>query len=184
MQAADVALSTATLDGHVSVVVITDGDPNCEWDAAASRQLISDWGSAGIRSHIVGLPGLSGTGTAVLDELALAAGTTVSFPADTASLEQRFVEIVNEHMQTAPGSCVLAIAEPVEVTDPLHLVISRAGIQYEVPHDLGEGAGWTLRQDAAAFELTGDLCLAAQRGDFEALSLELGCVDLPVLTAL
>jgi len=43
LQQAQAALSSSTLSGITTVIVITDGDPNCEWDEAASTQIVTEW---------------------------------------------------------------------------------------------------------------------------------------------
>jgi hypothetical protein len=94
LQQAQAALASSTLTGVTSVIVIPDGDPNCEWDQGVSLQIVQDGQAAGIDTHVLGLPGLSGMGTQVLTDLAAAGGTgTYITPTDSAALESKLREM-------------------------------------------------------------------------------------------
>jgi hypothetical protein len=182
LQQAQSALASATLTGITSVVVITDGDPNCEWDAAVSRQIVADWQAAGIATHVIGLPGLSGTGEGVLNDLAAAGGTgTYITPADSAALEQKLREIAMETVQQGFDSCEIVIDPPTKAPEKLHLVVTENGSDLDVPRDWTTDAGWTITADGSLVSLTGALCDDATGGRFQRLRFEFGCVDLPPL---
>ncbi|MDH5674420.1 MAG: VWA domain-containing protein [Myxococcales bacterium] len=182
LQEANTALNAATLDGITSVVVITDGEPNCEWDAATSLQIVGDWAAQGIRTYVVGLPGVNGNATAVLNDLAMTGGTGQYIsPADPGALEQALRDIATETVRSGFDSCDIIIDPPAEAPDKLHLVVTEGGKDQDVARDLGEGAGWTITDDGSSVTLEGALCDDATDGRFEALRFEFGCVDLPPL---
>jgi hypothetical protein len=182
LQQAEAALASSMLTGTTAVVVITDGDPNCDWDAGASRQIVSGWQARGIATHVIGLPGLSGTGEGVLNDLAEAGGTgTYITPSDSAALEQKLRQIAMETVQAGFESCEIAINPPAEVPDKLHLVVTENGADSDVPRDWSSDAGWTISSDGALVTLTGRLCDDATGGRFQRLRFEFGCVDLPPL---
>lgn len=171
----------ADLGAPATVVVITDGDPNCAWDAAIADQIVSDWHAAGIDTYVVGLPT---TTASVLGPLAFAAETTPRFPADVVELETMLGELLDDILTTGLVSCVIPLDAAPDAADELHLVVTDGGDDYDVPRDLGGGDGWTLRAADMEVELEGELCAAAQRGRFEALRFEQGCVELPGLAPL
>ena len=181
LREAQAALGAATLTGATAVVVITDGEPNCSWDQAASRQIISDWQAQGTNTYIIGLPGSDGA-SAVLDDLAMAGGTGMHIPPDDpAALQQRRREIVEQTGDVGFDPCIFNIDPPAEVPDKLHLVVKEGGQDQDVPRDLGPDAGWTISGDGSVAELTGNLCAAAEDGRYESIRFEFGCVDLPPL---
>jgi hypothetical protein len=48
----------------ITVIVITDGAPNCAWDASAAQAVIDDWFSAGIELDVLTLAGTESAGVA------------------------------------------------------------------------------------------------------------------------
>jgi len=182
LQQAQAALASSTLTGITSVVVITDGDPNCEWDANVSMQIVTDWNAMGIRTYVIGLPGTTGEGDAVLTQLATAGGTeTYITPDDAATLEQKLSEIVMETVKSGFDSCEITITPPAEVPDKLHLIVTEGGTDQSVPRDLSADASWNVTADGSLVTLQGGLCDAATGGRFERLRFEFGCVEYPPL---
>jgi hypothetical protein len=180
LQQAREALAGASLAGSTTVVVVTDGEPNCAWDAAAAQQIMRDWRSAGIETLVIGLPGTGEGAASVLDELAEAGGNAPFLLGDSFTLQVKLSEIL-EGDQRAVQSCVITLDESVNASQ-LHLLVSLSGRIHQVPRDLGDGAGWSL--DGSVVELTGQLCAAAQEGRFQQLFFELGCVSAAVLPGL
>jgi hypothetical protein len=182
LQQAQSALAGATLTGITSVVIITDGEPNCEWDMNVSRQIVSDWNAAGIHTHVIGLPGVQGNGPGVLNTLAEAGGTGSYITTnDAAALELKLREIATETVQRGFESCEITINPPAEVPDKLHLVVTEGGVDQNVARDLSADASWNVSVDGALVTLEGRLCDDATGGRFEAIRFEFGCVDLPPL---
>ena len=174
------AIASSMLTGITSVVVVTDGDPNCEWDQAVSRQIVTDWATAGIKTYVIGLPGTTGAGDAVLTELAMAGGTGAYItPADPATLEMKLREIATETLKTGFDSCSIGLNPVAEVPDKLMMIVEENGMRLNVPHDAGSGAGWTISADGAAVEIIGSLCDDAKNGRFNTITFEFGCPDIP-----
>jgi hypothetical protein len=176
------ALAGATLSGITSVVVITDGDPNCAWDAAGARQIVTDWHAKGINTHVIGLPGTTGAGDAVLRELAVAGGTGEYItPDDSKALEQKLGQIATETVQAGFDTCQIAISPPAAVPDKLHLIVTDNGMPQSVARDLAADYSWSVSAGGDMVTLEGRLCDDALGGRFEALRFEFGCVDVPPL---
>lgn len=182
LEQAQAALASSTLDGLTSVIVITDGDPNCEWDAAVSRQIVADWLTQGIRTYVIGLPGTSGTGDAVLRDLAMTGGTgTYITPTDALTLEQQLRMIATETVRVGFNSCEITIDPPAEAPEKLHLVVTEGGVDQDVAPDIDPNGGWSISADGSLVTLEGWLCDDAKSARFEELRFEFGCVDLPPL---
>ena len=182
LQEAQLALDASALTGLTSVVIITDGERNCEWDAAISRQIVTDWAAAGIRTYVVGLPGVQGNGTQVLNDLAMTGGTGQYISPDSATdLEMALRDIATETVQAGFDSCEIVIDPPAEVPDKLHLVVTEGGVDQEVARELSDDASWAITDDGSLVTLEGLLCDDAMGGRFEALRFEFGCVELPPL---
>jgi Mg-chelatase subunit ChlD len=76
--AADVAIAEAgerrLLDERFRVVLLTDGEPNCDGDATLLTELPAKWHERGVETVVLGLPG-SHEAAALLDAIAEAGGT-------------------------------------------------------------------------------------------------------------
>ena len=176
------ALAGANLTGITSVVVITDGDPNCAWDANAARQIVTDWHAKGINTHVIGLPGTTGAGDAILTQLAMAGGTNEYItPDDAKALETKLTQIATETVQAGFDTCEIAIKPPAAVPDKLHLIVTDEGMPQSVARDLAPDYGWSISAGGDQVTLQGRLCDDALGGRFEALRFEFGCVDVPPL---
>jgi len=77
-QAADQAMQTARNKGFmqnpVFVMLLTDGEPNCNSEMAPVLEIVAAWRAQGIPTNVFGLPG-SESARAVLDSIAHAGGT-------------------------------------------------------------------------------------------------------------
>jgi hypothetical protein len=75
--AADVAIANAGEMGLLAqrfrVVVVTDGEPNCDGDVSLLTSLPAKWRERGVETHVLGLPGSTGA-AALLDSVAEAGG--------------------------------------------------------------------------------------------------------------
>lgn len=183
LQQAQAALAAGTLMGVTSVVVITDGDPNCQWDQATALQIVTDWQAKGINTYVIGLPGTTGAGEAVLTQLAMAGGTTQYItPNDSKALEDKLREIATETVRSGFDSCEIKISPPAEAPEKLHLIVTENGAPADVKRDLADDYKWNINGDGSMVTLEGRLCDDATGGRFEALRFEFGCVDVPPLT--
>lgn len=179
---AQAAIAGGMLTGLTSVVVITDGDPNCEWDEGVARQIVTDWHTNGINTYVVGLPGTTGAGDSVLNALAMAGGTGAFItPTDSAALEAKLREIATETVMSGFDSCEIEIDPPAEAPEKLHLIVTEGGMPQDVLKDLAEDYRWEISADGSKVTLQDRLCDDATGGRFEAIRFEFGCVDIPPL---
>ena len=182
LQQAQMALASSKLEGITSVVIVTDGDPNCEWDAAVARQIVADWLAKGINTYVVGLPGTTGAGDQVLTDLAVAGGTMQYIqPTDAKALEDKLREIATETLRSGFDSCEINITPAAEAPEKLHLIVTENGMPADVKKDLADDYKWNVTDDGTKVTLEGRLCDDATGGRFEAIRFEFGCVDVPPL---
>jgi len=174
------ALAGATLTGTVTTLIVTDGAPNCGWDANMTNQIVTDWAAGGINTHVVGLPGADG-GAQVLTSLAMLGGTTDFLtPTDTATLQTELTNIVLQTVAVGFKECTIAINPAAEVPEDLHLVVTEGGVEKDMPHVFSTGEeAWTVSDDGSVVELVGNVCEAAKAATYESIRFEFGCVDLP-----
>ena len=189
LQQADQELANASLDGVTAVVVITDGEPNCEWDAAVANQIVTDWRmNLGISTHVIGLPGASGMfgggggrgpdGAQVLNELAAAAGTDQFItPADPDTLKAQLQSIVYETVSMGFNSCNIDLKPAAVVPEKLLMIVHEPGVaqKQQVPRDFG----WELNKGGNKVTMTGKLCDEAKGGRFTSITFEYACPESP-----
>jgi hypothetical protein len=179
---AKAALAGGMREGVTSVIVITDGDPNCEWDPTVSRQIVADWKTQGISTYVIGLPGTTGMGDAVLNDLAMTGGTGQYIsPNDAAALEAKLREIATETVRSGFDSCEIKLNPAAEAPEKLHLIVTEGGMPADVKRDLADDYKWNISSDGKMVTLEGRLCDDATVGRFEAIRFEFGCVDVPPL---
>jgi len=177
--AADAALQATQLEGETSVVVLTDGEPNC--DNTPLMTLPPMWLTQGIRTYVVGLPG-SESAVTQLDQIAAAGGTDHHIsPDDPRSLRKQLASIVGETVVTALPSCTIPLDPPAPNPDDVHLVVTSGGERSEAARDLEEGGGWRINDDGDELELFGDFCDQGLAGAYDRVSIEFGCLHLPPL---
>lgn len=95
--AADAAIANASerelLADRFNVIVVTDGEPNCEGDLALLTELPAKWLERGVLTHVLGLPGSTAAAT-LLNDIAEAGGTEHFQQLGTADeLEQDLVRV-------------------------------------------------------------------------------------------
>jgi hypothetical protein len=182
LQQAQMALASGMRTGVTSVVVITDGDPNCQWDANTARQIVADWKTQGISTYVIGLPGTTGAGDAVLNDLAVTGGTMQYIaPTDAAALEAKLRQIATETVKSGFDSCEIKLNPAAEAPEKLHLIVTEGGMPADVKRDLADDYKWNISPDGTMVTLEGRLCEDATGGRFEAIRFEFGCVDIPPL---
>lgn len=174
------ALAGASLTGKVTTVIITDGAPNCGWNADTTNQVVTTWASSGVPTHVVGLPGSDGGGQ-VLTSLAMLGGTnTYLTPTDTTLLQQELSKIVMQTVSVGFKECTIQLNPPADVPEDLHMVVSEGGAEQDMPRTFGTGEqAWTVSSDGAVVELLGNVCDAAKTSRYEQIRFEFGCVELP-----
>jgi hypothetical protein len=182
---ADMALSGATLTGTTSVVLITDGEPNCMWDQAGTIAILDGWLKKNILTYVIGLPGATGgNGAAVLTALAQAGGTMDYItPTDTAALQMKLNQIVSQTVSVGFDSCTIHLKPAAMVPDKLQLVVTDKGVEQDVPHMFpGQSKpAWTITKDGTTVELLDPLCTDVKNGRFSQIRFTFGCMDLPPL---
>jgi hypothetical protein len=183
---ADTALRGMALTGTTAVVLITDGEPNCEWNQADSTAKVADWASSlGVKTYVIGLPGAAdGGGPAVLTALAQA-GQTVDYvtPTDATSLQTKLADIVSQTVTKGFKSCEIELDPAAKVPDKLHLLVTEQGQEQDVPHRFaGQTAdAWTISKDGKSVLLAGNLCENVKAGTYDQITFVFGCVTVPPL---
>jgi hypothetical protein len=191
MQSADALLDASTLQGTTRVVIITDGEPNCMTDdeALPADQITflspspTSWLTAGIQTHVVGLPGADQPNAVmILDGVATAGGTLQHISAADPSVLQTTLEtIIGESVSSGFTTCEIALPKQPPNPKDVHVLVVENGLEQDVAADLGTGGGWTLAGDLTQITLSGPLCDLALMGQYEKISVVFGCVDAPPL---
>lgn len=183
-RAADAIMMTQ-FEGPLVVVILTDGEPNCDTNPQQVIQQVTDWKARDIATHVIGLPGSQGA-SQFLNNLAMVGGTgNFLDPASAMELEMKLRGILTSTVRQGFESCVFNLDKATEVPDKLHLVVTEAGADKDVPRDLsnqpnwGADAGWTISPAGDTVELKGRLCELAKEGAYESIRFDYGCVDLP-----
>ncbi len=179
------ALANTPLDGPVAVIVITDGEPNCDTNPGNVYAQVTAWKDKGIPTHVVGLPGAQDAAD-ILNMVAQAGGTDRYVdPANAAELEAKIRSILTSTIRAGFETCTFKLDKKTEVPDKLHLVITEGGKDKDVPRDLsmvpnwGADAGWSINAAGDEVELKGRLCELAKEGAYESIRFDYGCVDFP-----
>lgn len=181
LREADAAIANTTFDGSLSIVIVTDGQPNCGTDDQAVLSQISAWRQAGYRTYVVGLPGAQGAAD-LLNAIAQAGGSgNYIDPSDPANLEAELRDIVQDTISGGIDSCTINLTPPAEAPEKLRLVVSKDGVDQGVDRMLSATAGWNVTADGSVVTLEGDLCDQALAGAYDSLRFDFGCVDLPQL---
>jgi hypothetical protein len=182
------ALAVATFSGPAVVVLVTDGEPNCQWDQTHTTDMIEGWRSLyHVDTHVMLLPsttsGQSSTAVAVGEALATAGGTTLIQANSVATLQQALTTAISHSLLQAVKSCSIELDPPADRPIDVQLVVVEhaTGEREAAPHDLGKGSGWTISMDGANVKLTGALCEDAKRGRFDSIELAYGCETLAQL---
>jgi hypothetical protein len=175
------ALANAVYDGPMSVLIVTDGAPNCQSDAQVVTNQVTQWASQGIKTYVIGLPGAQNA-AALLTQLAMVGGTTNYIdPANAADLEMQLRNIVASSVQGGFDSCSITLSPAAEAPDALQLVVVENGMELQADRNLGASGGWSVSSDGVNVELTGIFCDNAQAGVYSSLNFKFGCVDIPPL---
>jgi hypothetical protein len=179
------AIANAKLSGPLAIVILTDGEPNCDTNPQAVTQQVTQWQQQNIHTHVIGLPG-SQMASQFLTSLAMAGGTEKFLePANAMELEAKIRSILTSTIRQGFESCTFHLDKATEVPEKLHLVVTETGADKDVPRDLskqpnwGDGAGWSINTAGDTVELKGRLCELAKEGAYEAIRFDYGCVDLP-----
>jgi hypothetical protein len=183
---AGVMNAAAAISGHMFtdpliVLIITDGEPNCNSVSQNVIDQVTAWHTAGINTHVVGLPGAQGAAD-LLNQIATAGGTmTYIDPSDPMELETRLESVISSTVKKGFMSCTFGLDPKAEAPDKLHLIVTENGVDMDVARDLSKDATWTINADGSQVELMGQLCDFAKDGTFEMVRFQYGCVTTPPL---
>lgn len=179
------ALTMTKFEGPLVVVILTDGEPNCDTDPQQVIQQVTTWKQQDIATHVIGLPGSQGA-SQFLSNLAMVGGTDDFLdPASAMELETKLRGILTSTVRQGFESCTFHLDKATEVPDKLHLVITEGGADKDVPRDLssqpnwGADAGWSISPEGDTVEIKGRLCELAKEGAYESIRFDYGCVELP-----
>jgi hypothetical protein len=175
------AISGRKFTDPLIVVVITDGEPNCGTNGQNVLDQITKWHSAGINTHVVGLPGAQGAAN-VLNMMASVGGTDKYIdPANPTELEMRLNSVISSTLKKGFDSCVFKLNPKPDAPEKLHLIVTENGMESDVARDLSKDAHWSLNADSDQVTLAGQLCDFAKDGTFDAVRFDYGCVTQPPL---
>jgi hypothetical protein len=179
------AITSTMFKGPLTVVILTDGAPNCDTNTQTVIQQVTTWKQRNIDTHVIGLPG-SQMASQFLTSLAMAGGTEKFLePASAMELEAKIRGILTSTIRQGFESCTFQLDKATEVPQKLHLVVTEGGADKDVPRDLstqpnwGKDAGWSISPNGDTVELKGRLCELAKEGAYESIRFDYGCVDFP-----
>jgi hypothetical protein len=175
------AIKAQTFTDPLIVIVMTDGEPNCNTNATNVLNQITEWKTAGIPTHVIGLPGAQGAAD-LLNMMAQMGGTDKYLdPADPQELEMRLRTVISSTVRTGFDSCSFHLDPKAEVPAKLHMIVKQNGQESDVARDLSKDAHWKINDAGDLVELEGQLCDMAKDGTFESIRFVFGCVDTPPL---
>ena len=175
------AISKQTFKDPLIVIVITDGEPNCQTEPQKVLDQIGTWKMASIPTYVVGLPGAQAAAD-VLNSMAMAGGTDSYIdPKDPQELEARLRQAISTTVRAGFESCTFNLDPKADAPEKLHLIVTQQGKESDVPRDLSKSAHWKINQEGNQVELEGQLCDMAKDGTFEGVRFVYGCVDVPPL---
>jgi hypothetical protein len=173
------AIKSKTFDNPLLVIVMTDGEPNCNTNTMNVVNQIATWKAANIPTHVVGLPGAQAAAD-VLNMLATAGGTDKYIdPANPQELEMRLRDVISSTVRAGFESCTFHLDPKAEAPNKLHLIGRQNGMDADIPRDWSKDAHWKINADGDQVDLEGQLCDMAKDGTFESLRFVYGCVDVP-----
>jgi hypothetical protein len=179
-----IARAAEAIAGHMFkdplvVIVMTDGEPNCDTNPQAVVDQVTAWQAANIPTYVVGLPGAQPAAD-LLNQIATAGGTMQYIdPANPQELADRLRAVVSETVREGFDSCTFHLDPKAEAPEKLHLIITQQGTESDVPRDWSKTATWKINSEGTQVDLEGQLCDMAMGGEFERLRFVFGCVDVP-----
>jgi hypothetical protein len=175
------AIAAKKLDGTTSVVIITDGEPNCMTNTTNVLSQVTMWHAAGIDTHVVGLPGAQGAAD-LLNMIAQAGGTKNYIdPKDPKELEMRLASVLSSTVRQGFETCTFHLDPKADAPEKLHLLVTQGGVEMDVKRDLSKDAHWKINAEGDQVDIEGQLCDLAKDGSFESLRFVFGCVTAPPL---
>jgi hypothetical protein len=181
IERAAAAIKAKNFTDPLIVIVMTDGEPNCNTDQTKVLDQIGAWKTAGINTHVVGLPGAQGAAN-LLNMMAMTGGTmTYIDPKDPTELEARLRTVISSTVSKGFDTCTFHLDPKADAPEKLHLIVTQNGMESDVPRDLSKDAHWSINAAADEVTLEGQLCDFAKNGTFDAIRFVFGCVTAPPL---
>lgn len=173
------ALSTRMFTDPLVVIIMTDGEPNCDTNPQAVVDQVAAWQMANIPTYVVGLPGAQPAAD-LLNQIAAAGGTMQYIdPVNPQELQDRLRAVISETVRQGFDSCTFNLDPKAEAPEKLHLIVTQEGMESDVPRDWSKTATWKINAEGTQVDLEGQLCDMAKGGTFERLRFVFGCVDVP-----
>jgi hypothetical protein len=173
------AISGRMFSDPLAVIVMTDGEPNCDTDPQAVVDQVTTWAAANIPTYVVGLPGAQPAAD-LLNQVATAGGTGQYIdPANPQELEERLRSAISTTVRAGFDSCTFKLDPVAEAPEKLHLIITQEGAESDVPRNWSPTATWKINDEGSQVDLEGQLCDMAKDGTLEGLRFVYGCVDVP-----
>lgn len=173
------AISGRMFTDPLAVIVMTDGEPNCDTDPQAVVDQVTGWAASFIPTYVVGLPGAQPAAD-FLNQVATAGGTGQYIdPANPQELEERLRAAISTTVRAGFDSCTFKLDPVAEAPEKLHLIITQEGAESDVPRNWSPTATWKINDEGSQVDLEGQLCDMAKDGTLEGLRFVYGCVDVP-----
>jgi hypothetical protein len=173
------ALAGRMFTDPLVVLVMTDGEPNCMTDPQMVLSQVTTWQQNNIPTYVVGLPGAQ-MAADLLNQVAAAGGTdTYIDPANAQDLETRLRNVISSTVRAGFDSCTFSLDPKADAPEKLHLIVTQAGTESDIPRDWSKNATWKINAEGNQVDLEGQLCDMAKEGKFEGLRFVFGCVDVP-----
>jgi hypothetical protein len=135
---------------------------------------IRAWLGAGIRTHVVGLPGAAAA-AALLNSMAEAGGTEQYIDTrEPDELTTRLSAIVESTVRKGWDSCSFRLDPVTDLPERLQLVVTQQGRERTLAAD---GSQFRVSDAGDEVTLQGTLCQQATSGAIEALRFDYGCPD-------
>jgi len=171
------ALEGRDLAGPTSVLILTDGEPNCGTKDREVLAQVEAWRRANISTYVVGLPGAK-SAAKLLDTMAQAGGHARYLePRDPEELARELGSVLQTNVRPGFDSCSFALDPETEAPDKLRLFARQQGSERELPRVEPAGTAWRVSPTGDRVTLEGSLCQAALTGELESLRFVFGCAD-------
>jgi hypothetical protein len=173
------AISSRMFSDPLVVLIMTDGEPNCDTDPQAVIAQVDAWAASFIPTYVVGLPGAQDAAD-LLNQIAATGGTGEYIdPANPVELEDRLRAVISSTVREGFDSCTFQLDPKAEAPEKLHLIVTQEGMESDIPRDWSKTATWKINDEGTQVDLEGQLCDMAKEGTFERLRFVFGCVDVP-----
>ncbi|MDD9939685.1 MAG: hypothetical protein OXU20_01365 [Myxococcales bacterium] len=185
---ADKLLTTMDLGVPTTVIIMSAGDPSCDWERERAVAIVDGWRTHGVTTHALAWLGGATHLAPDLRELAAAGGGRFeSIPRATppeadAPLDRLFLTSVTHEIlatafaPTGPLSCTLQLLPEALFPEMLAMTTRPPGSgRLRVPRELG----WRLTADGGWVQMDPALCEAVEDGRLVDVEMIYTCPDHP-----